>query len=285
VKIYLASPAYNDPQLKVHSEVQDAITAAGAELLNPASIPSLENDGKTQRTPQDYVRDRVLMLEKADVVFAVLDQLQMPGHHLFLMRDIQTAVPFPEDLLQILAVGMQAMGIAKVQPKKGIVTADDPNRGMEVVNLPRGMQIGNGLLGLPVGGGSLNLPDSNTVFEIGYAAAKSKPVIALGLANPITGIMIPISTLVMLTDLERLDIDVKRLVDAYGKGIDVFEEEAEVLEKEHRAAVEARMKAMKEKFEAEAKEMEERAKAAQEKTEKASQAGAKKIITPSFGGK
>ncbi len=192
MKAYLSSPAYNDPQIKGHSTLQDYLKEAGFEVLNPNAISAYLADGKTQKTAKEYSSERLALLDEADILISWIDQLQLPGTKLFLLNGVmeKVQVPLPPEIIELISIGMQAKGIAKVKPKSGIIIPGEDPRGLEVTNVPNCVNVHpqGGIIGTYVAG-PLNIPDITVVYEMGYASCRGIPTVALAAAGPAFGIM------------------------------------------------------------------------------------------------
>jgi hypothetical protein len=175
--------------------LQDAISEAGFELLNPNALRGFEDDGKTHRSPLLLMDERAEMLRSADLLVGWMDQLQLKGFQLMLLRDIKTEVTTPLDpqTIQIMAAGLQALGLAQMRPKSGLVVPgrDDP-RGVEITNCPRTITLSanqmGGLFGQLVSG-PMNFPDPLVSCEVGQAVALGIPIIMVAISGPAVGLM------------------------------------------------------------------------------------------------
>lgn len=262
MKAFLSSPAYNDPQLKGHSKIQDSLSEAGFEVVNPNALTTVEADGKTPRDPKDLLNDRLNLLDDSDVFVGWVDRLNPPGVKHYILRGVQTEIeiPLPEQYIQFMAIGMQASGVAQTKPKEGLIVPgrDDP-RGLEITNVPRSLHIQpqNGVFGQLASPGPINLPDSLVMFEAGAAVAQGMPVVLLAAASPIIGIA-AVKALLIIQSFEDLTPCLKMVYDGLsdedepGYWPKLEEKCQDYMKQKHEALVERVQQAAKEAEAAEA---------------------------------
>ncbi|MCI0526768.1 MAG: nucleoside 2-deoxyribosyltransferase [Nitrospira sp.] len=274
MKMYLSSPAYNNPQLTGHVTIQQAAEEAGVELLNPNAIQVVNDDGSPRLTPHELFKARVEMLDSADIIFCWLDQLLLADHKLYLLTDVKEKIPIPlpTNIIQYTAIGMQAMGHAQVQPKRGIITPNDPDKGMEVTNVPRELVLTlQGRIFAQVVKGPINIPDTTVMFEMGYAYCRGKPVVSLGIAWPQCGLMACASN-VFITEFDGLSETLKELRESLGRGIEEFASTATRVQGEYQKKTAKRLEELRER-------------ARREQEDDALEDKERKIISPDFGRK
>lgn len=181
---YVSAPGYNDPQKIVYDKITQVLEEQGFEPF----VPMVESEVP----PVEEAQKCLAALQNADLVVASLDGLSPQGISLYLVGNVQDQVNLnlpPEIVedLQIAAIVRKKHGKERSNPHKAIITPGEMNSPPPV---PTSLTINYGehgmalcaLLGRPV-----NYPDISVVFELGYAVSARKPVIGLGLVDPVIG--------------------------------------------------------------------------------------------------
>lgn len=207
-KIFVAAPFNNEPQIAGYNQIIQTINASGFEAV-----------GAVQAEDAASIRQkRSEEIEESEIVVAWLDGLYPPGEFLYKLFNVNKesiTIPLPENIINMISIGMQATGQADVRPKEGLILPGQEDRGIEVANVPRSFTAHSpgGIFG-QTRDGVLNLPASQVAYEVGFASALKKPIIAIALASPRLDFNTAQAVGVFLTDFVHLVPALNRTRDA-----------------------------------------------------------------------
>lgn len=230
--VYISAPGYNNPQRVGVEKIIEVMEGAGYKVALPtvsAEIP-----------PVPEAQACLSALQNADLVVAWLDNLSPEGISVYTVGGIQTelTINLPPQIVEMMQAGallMQKKGV-NFKKKKGraIVLPHEMNKPPEVpttIGMNFEKQGGQALCALV--GQPMNLSDASTVFELGYAFAARKPVIALALVNPEIGMYLGWTPQTVVSSFEKLGVVAKEyFADAMGPYKKQTEKLA-ALQKEH----------------------------------------------------
>ncbi len=200
---YVSAPGYNNPQRVCSEKIITILEDAGYEV----SLPTISAEIPEKEEAQACLS----ALQNADVVIAWLDGLSAEGISIYTVAGVQTKleITLPPKIIEMMQAGailMQKQGV-NFQKKKGraLVLPHEMNNPPEVPNqivMDLEKQGAKALCAL--NGQPMNLPDPSTTFEVGYAFAARKPVIALALIEPEIGMYLGWTPNVVTNSLEGL---------------------------------------------------------------------------------
>lgn len=203
-KAYISSPGYNAPQQVGTERIKKSIEEAGYLPVLPMVSEEIP--------PREEAENCLASLRESDLVVAWLDGLTAPGVSIYTVGNVETKIEinFPQESIELMQAGavmMQKMG--KGGKKRGIILPGDLDRpppvpaGMNVDYASHGLAL-CGLVGKP-----MNFTDTSINFEIAYAFATGKPIIALAMVNPIIGMYLGWAADTYVDSFAKLDTVLK----------------------------------------------------------------------------
>lgn len=204
MKLFLSCPVGNEPCSVIKKFIVSEAESAFSEVDQP--------------DPNEEYSKRVERIKDSDACLFCLDTLLPEGQGLFYLSGVvrgEMQIPIPPDMINLIGIGLQATGKAKLVPKKGLILPGQQS-GMEIANLPTSFTIRNQdmVVGLTEGGISVNLTEPYVMFEYGVATAHEIPTVLLAMARPRIG---PVAD---LADLVYYNLkDTKAVLEEFVKAI------------------------------------------------------------------